>query len=168
VTEQEILTIYRETVHVLYLFVARRTGGNRELCEDIIQESYLRALNDWKHKSVPEIPVAWLKRVAQNILIDYLRQRKWTVQPDADHHPGAGPGTSEDQVKSLEIALAISSLGRKKAGILEAFYYDGKSEKEIADEMKISERAVEGLLRRARRSLKALLPDLKPQGGHHE
>lgn len=167
-TEQEWLTIYRETVHILYLFVARRTGGNRELSEDIVQETYLRALNDWKHKAVPEIPVAWLKRVAQNILIDYLRQRKWTVQADADRDPDARMGTSDDQVKSLEIALAISSLGRKKAIVLEAFYYDGKSEKEIATEMNISERAVEGLLRRARRSLKALFPDIKSKGGQNE
>jgi RNA polymerase sigma-70 factor (ECF subfamily) len=168
VTEQEWLTIYRETVHILYLFVARRTGGNRELSEDIVQESYLRALNDWKSKSLPDSPAAWLKRVAQNILIDYLRQRKWTVQPDVELHPDAGQGTSTDQVKSLEIALAISSLGRRKAKILEAFYYDGKSEKEIATEMNISERAVEGLLRRARRSLKALFPDIKSKGGQNE
>jgi RNA polymerase sigma-70 factor (ECF subfamily) len=168
VTEQDLLTIYRETVHILYLFVARRTGGNRELSEDIVQETYLRALNEWKHRSVPEIPVAWLKRVAQNILIDYLRQRKWTAQSNADPHPEAGQGTSMDQVKSLEIALAISSLGRKKAKVLEAFYFDGRSEKEIATEMNISERAVEGLLRRARRSLKALLPEIKSKGGQNE
>jgi RNA polymerase sigma factor (sigma-70 family) len=60
--------------------------------------------------------------------------------------------------------MAISSLGRKKARILEAFYYDGKSVKEIAEIMAISERAVEGQLRRARQSLKSLLPEIKKNG----
>jgi len=162
------MTIYRETVHDLYGHIARRTGGNQALSEDIVQESYLRALDNWNHKPVPDSPIAWLKRVARNILIDYLRQKKWTVQTETDHHPESARGTSEDQVKSLEIALAISTLGRKKAKILESFYYDGMREKEIAAEMNISERAVEGLLRRARRSLKALLPDSKSNGGKNE
>ncbi len=163
-TEQQWLTIYRETVHPLYGYMARRTGGNRELSEDIVQESYLRALDSWKHKTVPDSPLAWLKRVAQNIFFDYLRQRKWIDNSDVNLSPDAGRTTSEDRIKSLEIASAIASLGREKAAILEAFYYDGMSVREIATEMAISERAVEGLLRRARRSLKSLLPDLNPHG----
>ena len=159
--EQRWLKTYRETVHLLYGYMARRTGGNRELTEDIVQESYLRALNSWNRK-VPDSPLAWLKRVARNILIDYLRQKKWDNKDNLDLYPDTGNLSSKDLFKSLEIFLAISSLGRKKAKILEAFYYDGKSLKEIANERAISERAVEGQLRRARQSLKSLLPELKP------
>ena len=42
--EQQWLQIYRETVHPLYGYMAKRTGGDRALTEDIVQESYLRAL----------------------------------------------------------------------------------------------------------------------------
>lgn len=163
--EQEWLTIYRETVHPLFGYTAKRTGGNRELTEDIVQESYLRALDHWKLKTVPDSPLAWLKRVARNILIDYLRQKKWDSKSLSDLHPDTGLRTSEDEFESLEIFLAITSLGRKKARTLEAFYYDGLSVREIAIEMAISERAVEGLLRRARQSLKSLLPNSTPDGG---
>ena len=65
----------------------------------------------------------------------------------------------------LELFLAVAALGRRKARVLEAFYYDGLSVREIAGEMTISERAVEGLLRRARGSLRAVLPDPRPEGG---
>lgn len=160
--------MYRETVHPLYGYMARRTRGNRELTEDIIQESYLRALGSWRRKTVPDSPLAWLKRVARNILIDYLRQKRWVNKGDLDRNPDTSNQTSKDQFESMEIFLAISSLGRKKAGILEAFYYDGKSVREIANEMAVSERAVEGQLRRARQSLKSLLPDSKPNGGKNE
>jgi RNA polymerase sigma-70 factor (ECF subfamily) len=168
VTEQQWLKIYQKTVHPLYGYMARRTRGNRELTEDIIQESYLRALDNWNRKTVPDSPLAWLRRVARNILIDYLRQKKWDNKVDLDLIPDSGNQTSEDQFKSLEIFFAISSLGRKKAKILEAFYYEGMSVREIANEMVISERAVEGQLRRARQSLKSLLPELKPNGGKNE
>ena len=167
-TEQQWLKIYRETVHPLYGYMARRTKGNRELSEDIVQESYLRALDNWKRKAMPDSPLAWLKRVARNVLIDYLRQKRWVNEEDMNNNPDTKNPTAEDQFKSLEIFLAISSLGRKKAKILEAFYYDGMSVREIAHSMAVSERAVEGQLRRARQSLKSLLPELKPNGGKNE
>jgi RNA polymerase sigma-70 factor (ECF subfamily) len=168
VTEHQWLKIYRETVHPLYGYTAKRTGGNRALTEDIVQESYLRALDNWRRKTVPDSPIAWLKRVARNVLIDYLRRKRWNKRVDPDINPGVGCRTSIEQIESLEIFLAISSLRRKKAKILEAFYYDGLSVREIANDMSISERAVEGQLRRARQSLKSLLPDLKPNGGKDE
>jgi len=165
VTEQQWLKTYQETVRPLYGYMAKRTGGNRELTEDIVQESFLRALDTWRLRAVPDCPLAWLKRVARNILIDYLRQKKWDSPIDLDSHSAACPKAPGDQFDSLEIFLAISALGRKKARALEAFYYDGLSVREIAAELAVSERAVEGLLRRARQSLKALLPDSKPDGG---
>jgi RNA polymerase sigma-70 factor (ECF subfamily) len=168
VTEKQWLKIYRDTVHPLYGYMARRTGGNRELTEDIIQESYLRALNGWKRRGAPDSPLAWLKRVARNILIDFLRQKRRDRQVDMNLEPDTGHQAPGDPVKSLEVFSAISSLGRKKAKILEAFYYEGMSVREIADEMAVSGRAVEGQLRRARRSLKSLLPDSRPNGGHDE
>jgi DNA-directed RNA polymerase specialized sigma24 family protein len=44
--------------------------------------------------------------------------------------------------------------------VLEAFYFDGKTVKEIAAETRASERAVEGRLRRARARLKKKLERL--------
>ena len=165
--EEQWLSIYRETVHPLYGYMAKRTGGNRALTEDIVQESYLRALDNWKHKPVPDTPLAWLKQVARNILIDCLRRRKWDVDAGPSGADGVESRTPADEFESLELFLAIASLGRRKARALEAFYFDGLSVREIAGEMAVSERAVEGLLRRARGSLKAVLPDPRPQGGNH-
>ena len=167
-TEQQWMEIYRETVHPVYAYVARRTGGDRALTEDIVQEAYLRALGSWNRKSKPDSPLAWLKRVARNILVDYLRQKKWDTGVNLDHHSDTDGRTAEDRFRSLEIFAAISLLGRRKAGILEGFYYEGKSVREIANEMSLSERAVEGQLRRARQSLKPLLPDSKTNGGKNE
>ena len=165
--EEHWLRIYRETVHPLYGYLAKRTGGNRALTEDIVQESYLRALDSWKTRSVPEAPLAWLKQVARNILIDHLRRKKWDADAGPAGAAGVEPRTPADEFESLEIFLAIASLGRRKARALEAFYFDGLSVREIAGEMGVSERAVEGLLRRARGSLRAVLPDPRLEGEYH-
>lgn len=162
--EEQWLQIYRETVHPLYGYMARRTGGDRALTEDIVQESYLRALDRWTHKTVPSTPLAWLKQVARNILIDHLRRNKRDVKAGPDICVDADHPTPSGDFESQEIFRTITSLGRKKARILEAFYYDGMSGREIAAEMAISERAVEGLLRRARQSLRSLLPDRESDG----
>jgi RNA polymerase sigma-70 factor (ECF subfamily) len=167
-TEQEWLKTYRDTVHLLYGYTARRTGGNRQLTEDIVQESYLRALKSWSYKTAPHSPLAWLKRVARNVLIDYLRQKKSNKYVDLNPDAVSENQQLEDPIKSLEIFMAISNLARKKAHILESFYFDGQSVIDIADELNISERAVEGQLRRARQSLKSLLPELKTNGGKNE
>ena len=167
-TEQQWMQIYRDTVYPLYNYMARRTGGNREITEDVIQESYLRALNTWNRKLLPDSPLAWLKRVASNILIDYIRKTGREEQKDLESQPDTASFNTEKQIRSLEMFQAISSLGKKKARIVESFYFDDKSVKEIAAEMAVSERAVEGQLRRARQSLKSLLPDKQSTGGKNE
>lgn len=166
-TEQELMKIYHETVHPLFGYMSRRTGGNKELTEDVVQEAYLKALDSWRSGAAPDSPLAWLKRVARNVLIDILRRKKWERRSEKDLGSTAGEPTPEDQFESLELYLAVASLGRNKARVLEAFYYDGMSVMEIADEMAISCRAVEGYLRRARLALRSLLSDSKSAGEHH-
>lgn len=163
-TEQQLMAIYQDTVHPLYRYTAKRTGGNRALTEDIVQESFLRALASWRAGAPPDAPLAWLKRVARNVLIDILRRNKGEIKHRGDLEPAADGPAAADPFESLELFLAIASLGRKKARVIEAFYYDGLSVKEIAAEMAISARAVEGYLRRARQALKALLPESKTDG----
>jgi DNA-directed RNA polymerase specialized sigma24 family protein len=41
-SEDDIRRIYRETVDDLFAFVSRRCDGDRELAEDVTQETWLR------------------------------------------------------------------------------------------------------------------------------
>lgn len=161
-TAHELRDIYRRTVRELYGFVSRRAAGDRELAEDVVQETYLRALRTWR-KSVPEEPIAWLKTVARNLLASHYRR----VRPQPIERPEALP--SSDDLGSAEVASAVrwalSRVGARRASLIEAFHFDEKPVSQIAREMGISERAVEGRLRRARTALRTHLRRLVPKRG---
>jgi RNA polymerase sigma-70 factor (ECF subfamily) len=153
-TENQWLATYRETLHPLYGYICRRAGGDRELSEDIVQETYLRALSVWLQRELPQNPIAWLKRVARNLLISYLRRIHWRNVENIDLN-AAEEGLTLEGVENIQrVFQAMTQLKKNQASILEAFYFDGKSMKEVANDLSISERAVEGRLRRARQALK--------------
>ena len=55
------------------------------------------------------------------------------------------------------VSWGLARMRRGHAEVLEAFYFDGKSVREIARDRSTSERSMEGRLRRARLKLKKLL-----------
>ena len=160
----EILEIYRATVGPLYRFVARRAGGARELAEDVTQETYLRAVAHWR-KRRPREPLAWLQTVARNLLINhYRRRRPEPVAPQQIDTLLAIGQTDGTDTQNL-ICWGLARLRRRHARLLEAFYLEEKSTRVIAQELRLSERAVEGRLRRARAALRSqLTPHLKDNG----
>lgn len=60
ISEQDLISHYRRCVRPLYSYVSRRTGGDRPLTEDLVQETWLRALGDWRRRGLPREPMAWL------------------------------------------------------------------------------------------------------------
>ena len=103
--------MYHWTIRPLYAYVSRRVGGNVSLAEDLVQETWMRALDDWTGKGIPREPLARLRR--------------------------------------------------SHSEVLEAFYFEGKTVHEIAADYSLSERAVEGRLRRARAGLKKKLDRMR-------
>ena len=55
---------------------------NLETAEDVVQQTFIDAINVWKFKGVPDNPSAWLFRVARNKAIDIIRRNKHSVQFD--------------------------------------------------------------------------------------
>lgn len=53
-----------------------------ELCEDVVQDTLLHALQVWVDKGIPDQPAAWLFRVAKNKAIDIIRRNKHAVSFD--------------------------------------------------------------------------------------
>ena len=49
---------------------------NLETAEDVVQQTFIDAIQVWKFKGIPDNPSAWLFRVAKNKAIDVIRKNK--------------------------------------------------------------------------------------------
>jgi RNA polymerase sigma-70 factor, ECF subfamily len=153
VTESTIRTIYRETLDDFYGVVSRRCDGDRDLAEDIVQETWLRAVRAWQADGVPEKPMAWLTTVASRILSNHYRRRAPERFDEATSEVAAVDLAERREQRSL-IQRALDRLPAMQASLLEAFHLEDRAVTDIAREHRLSERAVEGRLRRARQSLR--------------
>jgi RNA polymerase sigma factor (sigma-70 family) len=55
---------------------------NLETAEDVVQQTFIDAIQVWKLKGIPDNPSAWLFRVAKNKAIDVIRRNKHSVNYD--------------------------------------------------------------------------------------
>ena len=163
-SDAELVRIYRSTVTPLYGYVSRRVGGDAALAEDLVQDAFMRAIGDWPANGVPREPLAWLVRVARNALISHFRRlRPELVDPailDRIEREDANRA-AEDPEAAAAVNWALSRLRRAHADLLEELYFAGRSVREIAQARGLSERAVEGRLRRARQKLKKKLEQMR-------
>ena len=49
---------------------------NLEMIEDVVQESFLRAMQTWTFNQLPDNPAGWLMQVARNRAIDIIRRQQ--------------------------------------------------------------------------------------------
>jgi len=168
--ETTLIRTYQDLVHPLYEYVARRCASDRGLTEDVTQESWLRAVTAWKKNGLPENPLAWLKTVARNLILNYFRRApliSLEVLPPDWEGKVFGNGTGRDTPDhAATVNWGLARLRPSQARIIEAYHFDELKVSEIASELGLSERAVEGRLRRARLKLrKKLEPVVGPRGG---
>jgi RNA polymerase sigma-70 factor (ECF subfamily) len=156
-SEDDLIETYRATVRPLYAYVSRRVGGDSGLAEDLVQDTWMRAMDDWSAKGLPQQPLAWLMRVARNTLVSHFRRsRPELVEPALlDRIESTqSAAASHDPGTASVVNWGLARLRRSHAELLDDFYFAGKSLREMAAERSLSERAVEGRLRRAREKLK--------------
>lgn len=141
--------------------IARRMLRDEAEAEDIAQEAMLRL---WRSAAGLELGPGglrpWLRRVTSNLCIDRVRSGQRTVVTD-EVPEVAEPATQmknlEGQELSARVAAAMQALPERQRLALTLFHHEGLSQVEVGRAMAISDEAVESLLARARRTLKASL-----------
>ena len=152
-SEDDIRRVYRETVDELFAFVSRRCDGDRELAEDITQETWLRAVKAWRADGLPERPLAWLSTVAARLLSNH-RRKPAGQQLDEANLTSPSPDANDTATRESMVKRAMAKLPALQRQLLRAFHFERRSVADIAAGMGISERGVEGRLRRARQKLR--------------
>jgi RNA polymerase sigma-70 factor, ECF subfamily len=168
-SDDRLLAVYRETIGPLYRYVSRSCGGDRTLAEDVTQETWLRAVREWRRKGPPDQPMAWLTTVAKNLIASYYRGRRPAAPEGAlDDRPASADvqREAEEAQAVTTVQHALSRMPASQAGLLQTFHFDDRATADIARDTGLSERAVEGRLRRARQRLRRELESLlKMTGG---
>jgi RNA polymerase sigma-70 factor, ECF subfamily len=143
----------------VYRVVWRMTGGHADT-EDIAQEAFIKLWQNPGQVREAGALKGWLMRVASNAVID--RSRKLRPQPLDDVPEVADSRMGQED--SLERSAAAHTIDSRIADLpdrqrlaLTLVYYEGFSNIDAARVMETTVEAVESLLSRARRSLKATL-----------
>jgi len=76
-SQQLVDHLFRHEAGKMIAVLTRIFGiHNLELVEDTVQETFLKALQVWKYRQVPDNPSAWLMQVARNQTIDLIRRQQ--------------------------------------------------------------------------------------------
>jgi RNA polymerase sigma factor (sigma-70 family) len=135
---------------------ARALCRNSAECEDLVQETFERALH---HLAGGDQPVrhvrAWLVAIVRNAFIDRIRtdreMRKGVEQSPAPEQDQQPPWA---EVTVADVRAACAQIGADLRAVFELHYLAGLRYREIAIRLSVPENTVAGRLFRARNALR--------------
>jgi RNA polymerase sigma-70 factor (ECF subfamily) len=146
------------------LALAERMLGDAAEAEDVAQEAFFRA---WRNAPRWRPGAArfdtWLHRVTLNLCYDRLRRRR--ERPTAEPPDTPDPGPAPDRgLLALDVGrrvrAALQQLPPRQREAIVLCHYQELGNLEAARAMGVSVEAMESLLSRGRRALKASLADI--------
>lgn len=153
-----LLSRHKMNVFTYIYFIVR----NKELAEDIFQETFIKAIINIKQGRYTENGKfrAWISRIAHNLIIDHFRQEKNENTVSNDEMPldllnnsSLCDGTVEDRIIQTQITAdirkLISYLPESQREVVEMRYYRDMSFKEISEQTGVSINTALGRMRYA-------------------
>lgn len=174
---RELIRRYERPIFALVFRMVR----DRELAEDLSQETFIKALNAIGSYR-PEFKFSsWIFKIANNAAIDHLRRRELdTLSLDGSPHaetPEAMQATAlqigarqESPLEAVEarelggaIELAIAQLRPEYRSCILLRHVEGRAYEEIAEILDLPLGTVKTYIHRARNELRQLLAHLKEE-----
>jgi RNA polymerase sigma-70 factor (ECF subfamily) len=157
----------------LYSFCFYRVGRNQHLCEEVVQETLVRALRELEHYDPGRAGnnvFPWLTGLARNEIHRVLMRERTAVSLEAlwartdrellavyarlDSEPLGDELLRREETRDL-VNATMSQLPPHYRDALEAKYVSGQSVRDLAARWSVSEKAVESQLTRARKAFRA-------------
>lgn len=176
--DAQVLALAREDAHAalevvygaykvrVYTFLLRFTS-DPELSDDIVQDTFAKALVALPTLAREQRVLPWLFRVAHNAAIDQLRRRKrfqWLRLPQlagTRHEPESADG--QTQIPEREhIAAVLRTIAPENAAALLLHALEGYSYKEIAEIQGCTLTAVRSRIARAREAFRGAYATIEP------
>lgn len=159
VDEDAFRGFYERTARGLWAYLVRTTG-DRELADDLLQETFYRFLRAAATYESEAHRRNSLYRIATNVARDARRRRLvrglWTPAGSEIENVSSGDeaGTKEGMA---DLARAMTSLKPRERAMLWLAYAEGASHQEIAGVLGVRPGSLKTLLFRARRKMAGLL-----------
>jgi RNA polymerase sigma factor (sigma-70 family) len=127
--------------------------GSRTAAEDIAQEAFVRAFRYWDRLAGTEHRRAWVRRVAANLAVSWLRRK--LVEARALGRLGAQRTTTLDSLPAPheEFWRAVRALPRRQAQSIALHYLEDHSVRDVASILGCAEGTVKAHPFKARRTL---------------
>lgn len=149
----------------LMVTLAQRIVFDREQAREIAQEGFLRVWQNaarWDPCGTATF-LTWLRHVVVNLSISRRRRFREQVSLDVIEELPSGLTDGFDDVAVAErkriVALALQKLPERQRAAVALYYFDDLPQIEAAEIMKMTPRAFDSLIVRARVSLKKHLAD---------
>src|SRR3954451_12146680 len=142
------------------LRLARRILGNETTAEDVVQDAFLRVwinASRWRPEAAFR---TWLYRIVVNLCLNARRRASDLPLDAAEDVPDAGLAPDEQlelRERDRHLTAAIDTLPVRQRAAIVLTYQEGLSNAEVAAVLDASVSAVETLLVRAKRALRAAL-----------
>jgi len=168
--------LFRHQFGKMVAILVRLFGFNAiEKAEDIVQESFLKALSSWKINGLPDNPEAWLIRTAKNLAIDQLRRKKLHSKFIAHQTTSGVSNISienlflEKEIEDAQLRMIFAcchpSLAPSDQIALTLQVVSGFSIQEIANALLLKKEQVKKRIQRAKAKLKTSNLDLEIPSG---
>lgn len=158
--EQLSRALYDEHADALLAYVQRLMRGDRQLAEDVVQETLLRA---WRHadRLPPEVRRPWLFTTARHLVIDAYRARsaRPVEAPAALADPAAQDDGLDSALDAVLLADALHALSPEHRTVLFDCYYRGNTAAQIAAARGLPPGTVRSRLHYALRALRLALQE---------
>lgn len=129
--------------------------GDRDLAEDLAQETLARLCRDWHKVAALDAPAAWTARVAMNLARSHFR-RLAVARRVRDQQSDARPTTAPEPEPedALVLRAAVLQLPKRQRAALLLRYFADLPVREVAVAMRCSEGTVKSLTSDARAALR--------------
>jgi RNA polymerase sigma-70 factor (ECF subfamily) len=161
-----VRALYREYGRLVYA-VAFRVLGRRDLAEDAVQETFVRAWRAADDFDVEREPAAWLATISRRVAIDIHRREARRATSDLDGVAADDPAVVSlpPDLGSVEtvwhVRRAIDQLTPDEATIVRLHHLDGLTHTQIAAHLGVAIGTVKSRSHRAHAHLASLLGHLK-------
>lgn len=143
----------------MYGLAARLSDGNSAVAEDVVQEVLIKLWQQAPRWEVGGSVAAFASRMVYTTAMDHHRKKLPTVAelPEIAEPETMTSGIAQQQTRSLLLG-ALSQLPERQQQAVSLAYFHEYRAQDIAHALGTTEKAVESLLVRARKTLAGILP----------